>query len=133
MIDIEEEDLLQWIDFPIEVDMTLVNLIEKVNPNVMLKDTLKETDAVVDYINYMDTLNTEVDKEVKKSENTKYSETRQDKIDRYLYKKKRRCWNRGQRYEIRQRFANSRPRYKGRFLPVVSKKFVPVSQLNDHK
>ena len=53
---------------------------------------------------------------------------RRQKVERYLAKKKRRRWSRASSYQSRQRVANSRPRHKGRFLPLVSE-FVPISEL----
>ena len=53
---------------------------------------------------------------------------RRQKVERYLAKKTRRRWSRASSYQSRQRVANSRPRHKGRFLPLVSD-FVPISEL----
>lgn len=53
---------------------------------------------------------------------------RRQKVERYLAKKKCRRWSRASSYQSRQRVANSRPRHKGRFLPLVSD-FVPISEL----
>lgn len=47
---------------------------------------------------------------------SKNLETRKQKIDRYLYKKSRRCWGKNFSYDIRSKFAVTRPRYKGRFI-----------------
>lgn len=53
---------------------------------------------------------------------------RRQKVARYLEKKKRRQWSREAPYKNRQRVANSRPRHKGRFLPLESE-FVPIVEL----
>lgn len=50
------------------------------------------------------------------------------KVARYLEKKKRRQWSRTAPYKSRQVVANSRPRHKGRFLPLESE-FVPIAEL----
>ena len=48
---------------------------------------------------------------------SKNSESREEKIQRYLSKRKRRCWGDNQvTFKSRKKFANKRPRYKGRFV-----------------
>ena len=55
---------------------------------------------------------------------------RRQKVARYLAKKKTRQWSKAKvsSYQSRQRVANSRPRHKGRFLPLESD-FVPIAEL----
>eukprot|EP00752_Nemacystus_decipiens_P011805 g10474.t1 len=55
---------------------------------------------------------------------------RRQKVARYLAKKKTRQWSKAKAssYQSRQRVANSRPRHKGRFLPLESD-FVPIAEL----
>ncbi|CAM9244664.1 unnamed protein product [Ectocarpus sp. 12 AP-2014] len=57
-------------------------------------------------------------------------QVRRQKVARYLAKKQRRCWSKpaASSYQSRQRVANSRPRHKGRFLPLESE-FVPIAEL----
>ena len=48
---------------------------------------------------------------------SKNSESREEKIQRYLSKRKRRCWGDDQvTFQSRKNVANKRPRYKGRFV-----------------
>lgn len=56
------------------------------------------------------------------------SRLRRAKVERYLEKKRRRKWSRATSYTSRQRVANTRPRHKGRFLPLESE-FVPIAEL----
>lgn len=56
------------------------------------------------------------------------STSRRAAIQRYLAKKSRRTWTKASSYKSRQRVANSRPRYKGRFVPQESN-FVPIAEL----
>ncbi|CAM9905630.1 unnamed protein product [Ectocarpus sp. 12 AP-2014] len=55
-------------------------------------------------------------------------QVRRQKVARYLAKKQRRRWSKASSYQSRQRVANSRPRHKGRFLPLESE-FVPIAEL----
>ncbi|CAM9592610.1 unnamed protein product [Ectocarpus sp. 13 AM-2016] len=57
-------------------------------------------------------------------------QVRRQKVAQYLAKKQRRCWSKpaASSYQSRQRVANSRPRHKGRFLPLESE-FVPIAEL----
>lgn len=50
------------------------------------------------------------------------------KVTLYLEKKTRRRWSKGASYQSRQRVANSRPRHKGRFLPLESD-FLPIAEM----
>ncbi|CAM9601599.1 unnamed protein product [Ectocarpus sp. 13 AM-2016] len=55
-------------------------------------------------------------------------QVRRQKVARYLAKKQKRRWSKASSYQSRQRVANSRPRHKGRFLPLESE-FVPIAEL----
>ncbi|CAB1117917.1 unnamed protein product [Ectocarpus sp. CCAP 1310/34] len=55
-------------------------------------------------------------------------QVRRQKVARYLAKKQRRRWSKASCYQSRQRVANSRPRHKGRFLPLESE-FVPIAEV----
>ena len=106
----EGKEELEWLNMEMEefdnFDMDEFDYIDFVDMNLI--------DQTENIENTENTENTE-------TEENKSGETRQQKIDRYMYKRTRRCWNSTKGYEIRSRFANSRPRHKGRFLPVAKK------------
>lgn len=54
---------------------------------------------------------------------------RKQKVAKYLEKKKRRCNKRKVLYKVRKSFADSRPRFQGRFLPIAAVEFVSVKEL----
>lgn len=110
---LEGDEELSWLNMELKTNFDYIDLVDM---NLIVEEKKVEKIEKIEKIDV-------------EPEKRKVTETRQQKIDRYLYKKKRRCWNRTKGYVIRQEFANARPRYKGRFLPVATEKFVPVSQL----
>ena len=105
-----DEEKLSWkwmeFDYIDLIDMNLIHQIDSGSETEIQMNEIfeKEEEEIIEVV--------DLDKSV---------ETRQQKIERYLYKRKRRCWNRKKRYEVRQSFANARPRHKGRFIPLNNK------------
>ena len=54
---------------------------------------------------------------------------RKQKVAKYLEKKKRRCYKSKILYKERKSFAETRPRFQGRFLPIAAVEFVSVKEL----
>jgi len=54
---------------------------------------------------------------------------RKQKVAKYLEKKKRRCYKSKILYKERKSFAETRPRFQGRFLPIATDEFVSVKDL----
>ena len=74
--------------------------------------------------------NVDYDLEEKNVENKEIKEIiRKQKVEKYLKKKKRRCYKSKILYKQRKSFAETRPRFKGRFLPIATDEFVSVKDL----
>lgn len=58
---------------------------------------------------------------------------RKQKVAKYLEKKKRRCYKSKILYKERKSFAETRPRFQGRFLPIAAVEFVSVKELKKKK
>ena len=58
---------------------------------------------------------------------------RKQKVAKYLEKKKRRCNKRKILYKVRKSFAETRPRFQGRFLPIATVEFVSVKEFKKKK
>ena len=104
---LEGDEELSWLNMELEMNFDYIDLVDM---NLIVGEKEK-----VEKIEKIDVEDKVVEDEVVVKQR-KVTETRQQKIDRYLYKKKRRCWNGTKGYVIRQEFANSRARYKGRFI-----------------
>ena len=70
----------------------------------------------------------EEEKKIEKVEDEKEI-IRKQKVAKYLEKKKRRCYKSKILYKERKSFAETRPRFQGRFLPIDTVEFVSVKEL----